>query len=255
MKHRSNIPTAFTLIELLVVVAIVAVLLSILLPSLAAGREQSKSTKCLANLHQMGLCAHMYADENRDRYPISSSIDQHGGWIQTLLPYAQDKLLYRCPSDRSDDWFNPTDAATQQIINDRQNSYAINIYMSPIQHAPPGAPDQTPRYGFVRRDLIKQAARLVHYAEFPDTLGIETTADHIHADHWVPDALTGNPLASPGHEVALGRHSGVRENYCFADGHAATLKFVRTFQYVPERNEVLTDLWNPRFLEPSGVSE
>lgn len=44
-------PRAFTLIELLVVVAIIALLVAVLLPNLAAAREQGRRTKCLANLN------------------------------------------------------------------------------------------------------------------------------------------------------------------------------------------------------------
>lgn len=54
----------FTLIELLVVVSIIALLLSIVLPSLAQGRRQAKKTVCLSNLHQLGFASQMYLDES-----------------------------------------------------------------------------------------------------------------------------------------------------------------------------------------------
>ncbi len=66
---RSQVRSAFTLIELLVVVAIIALLISILLPSLSRAREQAKAVKCRANLHQMGLCLTMYLDEHRGCFP------------------------------------------------------------------------------------------------------------------------------------------------------------------------------------------
>ncbi|QOJ13438.1 MAG: type II secretion system protein [Planctomycetia bacterium] len=55
----------FTLIELLVVVAIIALLVSILLPSLTAAREQARSTKCAANLHHVGQAMAAFLAESK----------------------------------------------------------------------------------------------------------------------------------------------------------------------------------------------
>lgn len=54
----------FTLIELLVVVAIIGLLMSVLLPSLRAAREQAKSAVCSSNLRQLALGWQMYADDS-----------------------------------------------------------------------------------------------------------------------------------------------------------------------------------------------
>ena len=59
----------FTLIEVLVVVVLIALLFSILLPSLAAARERAKRAVCLSNEHQMGLGFGMYANDFRQYLP------------------------------------------------------------------------------------------------------------------------------------------------------------------------------------------
>jgi prepilin-type N-terminal cleavage/methylation domain-containing protein len=60
---------AFTLIELLVVVAIIALLISILLPSLSRAREMSKRAVCASNLRGIGQAMYIYANDNYEQFP------------------------------------------------------------------------------------------------------------------------------------------------------------------------------------------
>lgn len=69
-RHNSVPMRAFTLIEVLVVAAIVALLVSILLPSVRRAREQARGAMCLSNLRQMLIAAHAYTAVHKDSYPI-----------------------------------------------------------------------------------------------------------------------------------------------------------------------------------------
>jgi len=68
-SRRTCAGRGFTLIELLVVVAIIALLISILLPSLARARESARAVMCLSNLKQIGLATVMYTTEYKGQLP------------------------------------------------------------------------------------------------------------------------------------------------------------------------------------------
>ncbi|MBN1511914.1 MAG: prepilin-type N-terminal cleavage/methylation domain-containing protein [Phycisphaerae bacterium] len=63
----------FTLIELLVVVSIIALLLSILLPSLRRARDQGKLVKCLSHMRGTGQAAVTFAADHENRIQIATA--------------------------------------------------------------------------------------------------------------------------------------------------------------------------------------
>ena len=60
---------AFTLIEMLVVIAIIGILASMLLPSLARAKQKALRIKCMNNLNQIGKAMFMFGQDNDDWFP------------------------------------------------------------------------------------------------------------------------------------------------------------------------------------------
>lgn len=105
IKQALNRASAFTLIELLVVIAIVAILATLLFPTLSAAKGKARRTICVNNLQQVNLGARMYADDSNDKAPnagggtfrsykdiIKAYVGLHGA------PSPQDKI-FACPAD------------------------------------------------------------------------------------------------------------------------------------------------------------
>jgi len=162
----------FTLMELLVVISIIALLMSILMPTLGKAKKQARSTVCMVNIKQWATIFASYAAENKDKFPYES-FDASTGiadyWMSVLENYYGNQGDFRCCPEatknrwgqRPEDIFDPLYDATSDWPSrlpygnaeatwgpnltsmgykyTDYGSYGINLWTSPIAWT--GAPE------------------------------------------------------------------------------------------------------------------
>ena len=96
MNHLAVSRRGFTLIELLVVISIIALLISVLLPSLASARDTARAALCLNNQKQIVLAQLVYANEHDQNLPPADprSATNYPGNPWLTSPWYQQTWLY-----------------------------------------------------------------------------------------------------------------------------------------------------------------
>ncbi len=197
-------PAAFSLVELLVVIAVIALLVSLLLPSLARARDAAKGVRCLGNLHSIGHAVMLYCGDNKEHYPLSShtaeSLVDPASWLQSLEPYGVIPQDRTCPMD-------PARLArlTSYATNEHFEPLTPGIDYNPVTHQPlPGGRTRV----YDRLGLVPRPFSVIYIYE---PLG-EGTIDHLSTHEF--QTARDVELA-----IAVRRHLAAG-NYLFADGHA-----------------------------------
>ncbi len=99
-KHEMKKDTrGFTLIELLVVISIIALLMSILMPSLAKVKDITRTLVCTTQVRSWAQFYFMYTDGNQDKFFADQVSHNYTGWHTQLLDYYIDTPdLLLCPT-------------------------------------------------------------------------------------------------------------------------------------------------------------
>jgi prepilin-type N-terminal cleavage/methylation domain-containing protein/prepilin-type processing-associated H-X9-DG protein len=263
MRDHSGSRRGFTLMELLVVVSIIALLMSLLLPSLGGAKEAARSSVCASNQRQLAVAAAAYANDSQDwmnpledyRYPGGVKVETTFRYL--LFDYVGGiPKIFDCPSELSAvyaDGLSPTDAAYGGLTLtagtdwarlygvlhpwERWNASGIGIagvhwirkadpqLATRVRSMPFGRPTESGyREGLTKYSSIQLPAKLIWFGDGGSGSSTLWADDNF----WIKSMAPGYAQGDPGFNRLAQDDYGCRRhankaNYVFADGHAALL--------------------------------
>jgi len=246
----------FTLIELLVVVAIIALLMAILLPSLGRARARAQSTVCLSNLRQCGMATSMYEYDynNNFPYPVSTP-GEPSLWYNAIDPYLSvlepnggrayvkhknDPIWASLPANTVNGAVSGT-----ETIQEFSRTYKMNTNLRRVNQKIPGSTSLQ----FARTTDSPQPSSFVLYGDGRafDVIPQDTAEIGLFSMDVNHPSNTGTYAG-----VAL-RHNG-GANIVFVDGHAQNFVLTSPNTLVtPSSPSLILPRWPTEFLNAGGT--
>lgn len=93
MREAAKSRPGVSLVELLVCLAIIATLLTLLMPAIQSVRAGMARSKCADHKRQLGLALAMYMEAARG-LPPAPNPPYPGGWARELLPFMEERPLF-----------------------------------------------------------------------------------------------------------------------------------------------------------------